>query len=98
MQKMHKFCFNAFGDNTCPMKKECPEYVRNLSKKITIQIPDISIVRKMFQKMSVSGYSEFVRNLLESGICPEFVGIFRNMMFKILVDNNNYLQYIIYTV
>ena len=80
------------------MKKECPEFVRNLSRKITIQIPDISIVRKMFQKMSVSGHSEFVRNLLESGICPEFVGIFRNMMFKILVDNNHYLQYITYTV
>ena len=49
------------------MKKECPEFVRNLSKKLTVQIPDISIVRKVIQKMSVSGRCNL------SGNRPEFV-------------------------
>src|SRR5437763_1346051 len=61
------------------MKKECPEFVRNLSKKLTVQILELSIIRTVIQKMSVSGHCnfcgtrrEYVQNL-SSFICPEFV-------------------------
>ena len=63
-----------------PMKKECPEFVRNLSKKLTVQIPDISIVRKVIQKMSVSGRCNL------SGNRPEFVQV-RNLFRKLICDH-----------
>src|SRR5437868_3888510 len=66
------------------MKKECPEFVRNLSKKLTVQIPDISIVWKVIQKMSISKHCNLSRN------CPEFVQV-QNLSGKLIC--NHFLEH-----
>src|ERR1051325_4512031 len=72
--------FIHYCNSYSPMKKECPEFVRNLSKKLTVQIPDISIVRKVFQKMIVSGCCNLPGNH------PEFVQV-RNLSGKLICDH-----------
>src|SRR2546423_1434726 len=75
--------------NTIPMKKECSEFVQNLSKKLTVQIPDNGNVRKVIQKMSVSGRCNLSGNRLEfvqvqnlsSFICLEFIQNFLCLEF-----------------
>ena len=71
-----------------PMKKECPEFVRNLSKNQLYKFRTFPLSEKCSRKWSFPDVvicPEFVRNSSKSGICPEnwsaiiFWNIFRTM-------------------
>ena len=66
------------------MKKECPDFVQNLYKKLTVQISEFPLSEKCFRKWlfpDIVICPKIIWNLSKSGICPEnwSVIIFWNM-------------------